>query len=242
MSNVLKHWALFLDLDGTLVDIAASPDEIVVPRELPALLDRLRTGLSGALAILSGRTVQEIDGFLWPLKTAAAGVHGAEMRMVPGGQVTSTAEPLGQGILDRVREIGSIDANLVIEPKLYSVAVHYRNAEHVRAEIQAALQDVVHAGPDHLILCPGRMVIEVVPRQVSKGKALATIMEEPHFRGRTPVMIGDDYSDESAFDIAKRLGGSYQRVAAEHFGRTAEFENPAHVRAWLSSLCEFAGS
>ena len=86
------------------------------------------------------------------------------------------------------------------------------------------------------------MVIEVVPRQVSKGKALATTMEEPHFRGRTPVMIGDDYSDESAFDMAKRLGGSYQRVAGEHFGRTAEFENPAHVRAWLSSLCEFAGS
>lgn len=242
MSNVLKHWALFLDLDGTLVDIAASPDEIVVPRDLPALLNRLSFGLSGALAILSGRSIREIDGFLWPFTPVAAGVHGAEMRTILPAEVRSAVEPLNEVILRRVMKIGDLDAGIVIEPKRYSVAVHYRNAEHARTEIEAALRNILNDGPDHLILCAGRRVIEVVPREISKGKALASIMEAPLFRGRTPVMIGDDYSDESAFEMAKRLGGSYKRVAGEHFGQTAEFENPAQVRAWLLSLCELVGA
>lgn len=239
MSNVLKHWALFLDLDGTLIDIAASPDEIVVPRELPLTLDRLTVGLSGALAIISGRTVREIDNYLRPLRPVAAGVHGAEMRTIPCGQVKSAVEPLDVTILHRVMKIGSIDAGITIEPKRYSVAVHYRNAEHARMEIKAALRSILDGSPDHLILCPGRKVFEIVPRQISKGMALASFMEEPLFRGRTPVMIGDDLSDVSAFDMAVRLGGVCQRVAGEHFGyREAQFESPAHVRAWLLSLCE----
>lgn len=243
MSNVLKHWALFLDLDGTLVDIAASPEVVVVPRDLAPLLTRLSFGLSGALAIISGRTIREIDGFLWPLKPVAAGVHGAEMRTIPSGQVKSIAEPLDEGILRRVMEIGALDANIVVEPKRYSVAVHYRNAEHARTEIVSALRGILDGGPDHLILCHGRKVIEVVPRQVSKGMALALLMEEPLFWGRSPVMIGDDYSDQSAFEVAKRLGGSGHKVAGEHFGhREAEFESPAHVRAWLLSLCELVGT
>jgi trehalose 6-phosphate phosphatase len=243
MSNVLKHWALFLDFDGTLVDIAASPNEILVPRELSPILDRLTLGLSGALAIISGRPVREIDNYLRPLRPVAAGVHGAERRTIPRGEVRSTVEPLDDAILSRVKGVGSIDAGIVIEPKQYSVAVHYRNAQHVRLKIEAALRSILDGGPDHLILCPGRKAIEVVPRQVSKGMALASLMEEPLFRGRTPVMIGDDYSDESAFDMAKRLGGSYQRVAGEYFGqREAEFESPAHLRAWLNSLCEHVGA
>lgn len=243
MSIVLKHWALFLDLDGTLVDVAPSPDAIVVPRELPLILERLTVGLSGALAIISGRTVREIDQYLRPLRPAAAGVHGTELRTVPLGQARNTVEALDKGVLHRVMAIKSIDDRIVIEPKHYSVAVHYRNAEHLRLEIEAALRSTLADGPDHHILCHGRRVIEVVPRQVSKGTALAALMKEPLFRGRTPVMIGDDYSDESAFEMAVRLGGVCQRVAGEHFEqREAEFEDPAHLRSWLLSLSEQVGA
>lgn len=239
MSNVLNQWALFLDLDGTLVDIAASPDEIVVPRELPLILDRLTVGLSGALAIISGRTVREIDNYLEPLRPVAAGVHGAEIRTVPFGEVKSTVEPLDESILRRVKKIGGMDAGIIVEPKRFSVAVHYRNAEHARMEIEAALRSLLGGGPDHLVLCPGRKLFEIVPCRISKGNALAALMEEPLFRGRTPVMIGDDVSDESAFDMAVRLRGIGQRVAGEHFERSdAEFDSPSHVRAWLHSLCE----
>lgn len=242
MSNVLKHWALFLDLDGTLIDIAASPDEIVVPRELPLTLDRLTVGLSGALAIISGRTVREIDNYLRPLRPVAAGVHGAERRTIPRGEVRSTVEPLDDAILSRVKRIEDRTRGIVVECKQYSVAIHYRNAEQARGEIEAALQNILEEGPDHLILCPGRKVIEIVHRQISKGMALASLMEEPPFRGRIPIMIGDDVSDESAFEEAVRLGGIRLRVAGEHNGHgDAEFESPVHVRAWLMSLSQRAG-
>lgn len=239
MSKILKNCALFLDLDGTLVDIAASPDEIVVPRELPLFLGRLTIGLSGALAIVSGRTIREIDRFLHPLRPVAAGVHGAELRAFPCGEETSTVEPLDGSVLKRVMMLRSIDDRIIIEPKRFSVAVHYRNAEHLRWKIEELLRKALAHSQGNLILCHGRKVIEVVPRQISKGAALASLMELPVFRGRIPIMIGDDRSDESAFDTAARLGGVCRRVAGEHFGpHTAEFANPAHVRAWLGSLCE----
>lgn len=242
MSDVLKSWALFLDLDGTLVDIASAPGRIVVPRELPLLLARLSVGLGGALAVISGRTLREIDVMLAPLKPVAAGVHGAERRTVPCGEVKSLATPLDPDIVERVKMIGLLDPGIVIESKLYSIAVHYRLAESARGRIEAALKEIVEESPDHLILSPGRKVIEVVPNQISKGSALADLMQEPQFRHRTPVMIGDDYSDQSAFDVALALGGIRQRVAGEHFsGDEAEFKSPAHVRAWLASLCQLAG-
>lgn len=241
MSKVLKDRALFLDLDGTLVDIAATPDGICVPGGLAVTLDRLTAGLSGALAIISGRAVWEIDSYLRPLKPVAAGIHGAELRTIPCGQVSATVEPLEESILHRVMKVGALDAKIIIEPKRYSVAVHYRNAEHTRREIETALQCILEGSGDHLILSHGRKVFEIVPRQISKGMALAALMEQPAFRGRIPVMVGDDVSDLSAFDMAVRLGGAFQRVAGEHFAHgEAEFESPAHVRAWLLSLSEQA--
>jgi trehalose 6-phosphate phosphatase len=231
--------AIFLDFDGTLIDIADTPHGVVVPTELVPLLTRLFVGLDGAIAIITGRTVSDVDRFLAPLRLVVAGVHGAELRTLADGEVHPAAEALEPSIIDAVRELAGIARGVVIEPKVYSIAVHYRRAKMVGAHIEAALGRIVEHGPGHLILSPGRKVIEVVPRHISKGAALEALLRLPKFRGRRPVMIGDDVSDQSAFAAAVRLGGLGLRVAGEHFTTEAsDFDSPAHVRAWLSALAE----
>jgi trehalose 6-phosphate phosphatase len=239
MREFSNNCAIFLDLDGTLIDIADTPDGVIVPAELVPLLTRLFNGLDGAIAIITGRPVSDIDRFLAPLRLAVAGVHGAELRSLPDGEVQLTAEPLDPAIIDAVHELGQIGQGVLIEPKVYSIAVHYRRAPMLGLRVEAALRRIVEGRPGHLILCPGRRVIEVVPKHVSKGAALAKLLQLPQFSGRQPVMIGDDVSDESAFEAAIRLGGLALRVTGEHFRTQAsDFNGPAHVRAWLAALVE----
>jgi trehalose 6-phosphate phosphatase len=110
-------------------------------------------------------------------------------------------------------------------------------APAARLQIAVALQEILDNGPDHLILCKGRAVFEVVPKHISKGGAIDALLQLPAFRGRRPIMIGDDISDLSAFESTVRHGGLALRVAGEHFPRdAAEFDGPAHVRTWLSDL------
>jgi trehalose 6-phosphate phosphatase len=126
---------------------------------------------------------------------------------------------------------------VVIESKPASIALHYRLAPDAEARIETALRRILEDGPDHLILCRGRKVFEIVPAHVSKGAALETLMALPDFRGRRPVMVGDDISDETAFVAVEQLGGCGLKVAGEHFSRAeAFFSGPADVRAWLATL------
>ena len=232
-----QNCALFLDLDGTLIDIGSTPDGVIVPGDLVPLLSRLSAGLHGALAIVTGRPVSDIDRFLTPLKLVVAGVHGAELRAAADGEVQLTAKPLEQSLVDAVSRLGRIAPGVVIEPKGSSIAVHYRLAPKSGPQIETALQSILQSGPPHLIVCKGRKVFEVVPRQVSKGAALETILALPTFHGRRPVMIGDDVSDQSALDAAIRLNGVALRVSGEHFcPEVSDFDSPAHVRTWLSAL------
>lgn len=231
--------ALFLDLDGTLIDIAATPDGVVVPNKLVPLLARLSVGLDGAFAIITGRPVSEIDRFLAPHKLAVAGLHGAELRNVVDGEVDSAAQPLEPALIEAVQGLSHIDPGVVVEPKGCSIAIHYRMAPAARPRIEAALQRILDSGPDHLILCRGRKVLEIVPKHISKGSALEALLRHGRFRARRPIMIGDDVSDQSAFEAAVRLGGVGLRVAGEHFRREeADFDGPAHVRTWLSALAQ----
>jgi trehalose 6-phosphate phosphatase len=233
------NYALFLDLDGTIIDIAATPDGVSVPPELVPLLARLYSGLRGALGIITGRSVADTNRLLVPLKLIVAGVHGAELCTVPNGEVRLAAGPLDPLVIDAVHKLSNIAAGVVVEPKVYSIAVHYRMAPTAGPQIEAALRRILEDSPDHLILSPGRRVIEVVPKHVSKGAALEALLSLAAFRGRRPIMVGDDVPDESAFTAAVRHGGVGLRVEGEHFrGEAADFEGPAHVRTWLAATAE----
>jgi trehalose 6-phosphate phosphatase len=232
-----RNFALFLDLDGTLIDVAAAPDRVTVPMELVPLLARLAASLDGAVAIVTGRPISDVDRFLAPQRFVAAGVHGAELRLAPDQEIQSRAEPLDPALIAAVAQLVQLDPGVIVELKQFSIAVHYRMAPAARLRIAAALQDILDNGPDHLILCKGRAVFEVVPRHISKGGAIDTLIQLPVFHGRRPIMIGDDISDLSAFESTVRHGGLALRVAGEHFPRdTAEFDGPDHVRAWLFDL------
>ena len=230
--------ALFLDLDGTLIDIALTPQGVVIPDGLAQLLDDLTRRLGGALAIITGRPIRDVDRFLAPLAPVAAGVHGAEIRRMAHGEIDLTAAPIDPAVVAAVRELAETETGVVVETKHSSVAIHYRLAPQAEPRIEAALRRILDDGPDHLILCHGRRVLEIVPKYVSKGSALETLLELPAFRGRQPVMIGDDISDQSAFAAAVRLGGRGLKVAGEHFARSeAFFSGPAEVRGWLAAVC-----
>lgn len=232
----LNSDALFLDLDGTLIEIAATPDSVIVPDGLVKILSDLERGLGGAFAIVTGRPISDVDRFLAPFAPAAAGIHGAELRSQCDGHIEATAPPIDRSIVDAVHRLANSEPSVIVEEKRASIAVHHRLAPAAGPRLQAALERILEQGPDHLILCPGRKVLEVVPRQVSKGTALEHILSLPRFRGRRPIMIGDDRSDETAFAAAVRLGGCGLKVAGENFSiEAADFANPAEVRAWLAA-------
>lgn len=231
--------ALFLDLDGTLIDIAATPDSVIVPEGLANLLDRLGQRLGGALAILTGRPVADIDRLLAPLAPVAAGVHGAELRSVAHGEIVCRTAPIDVDFLRAVQRVVDRHAGTMIETKRASVAVHYRQVPSLAPLLEAELTRILEDGPDHLILARSRQVLEVVQRDITKGAALEAIMELPTFAGRRPVMIGDDLPDLSALEAAIRLGGRGLKVAGEQFSLAeADFAGPADVRTWLEALAE----
>jgi trehalose 6-phosphate phosphatase len=229
--------ALYLDLDGTLIDIAAMPDGVVVPADLVQLIHGLSRVLDGALAIVTGRPIVDVDRFLAPLTPIAAGVHGAEMRTTVDGDVHLVAEPIEAVVVEAVREIARAEPGVIVELKRASIAVHYRLAPDVGPRIEMALRRVLSESHDHLILCSGRKVLEIMPRYISKGAALEQLADLPAFRGKKPIMIGDDASDETAFDAAARLGGRGLKVAGGRYhAEEATFAGPAEVRAWLSAF------
>jgi trehalose 6-phosphate phosphatase len=164
--------------------------------------------------------------------------RGAQLRTEMNGEVLLTVGPMHPAVVSAVGRLSDLAPGVIIETKVYSSAVHYRLAPSVEPQIEAALQVIVAGSPDHYILCPGRCVIEVVPGHVSKGAAVDTLMAFPAFKGRRPIMVGDDVPDETALAAAVRHGGLGLRVAGEHFRGRADFDGPASVRAWLASMAD----
>lgn len=232
-----RNTALFLDFDGTLIDVAASPEGVQVPHGLPALLEGLREALGGALAILTGRAIADVDRLLAPGVFVAAGVHGAEYRTSHAEIVRPAALPLDADLARRLTELEARHPGVRVEDKGATAAVHWREVPHAAEAVKADLADILGDGPDHLELRHGRRVFEIVPRHVSKGAALEILSGLPDFAGRRPIMIGDDFTDESAFLAAERAGGVGFRVAGETFPtEVADFASPRLVREWLSVL------
>lgn len=234
--------ALFLDVDGTLLDIAPTPSEVVVPAGLPELLMRVTKGLGGALAILTGRQLAEIDALLAPAKLVGGGVHGAELRTTPGGPIARVATALPDALVKELTALAERLPGIMAESKGPGFAVHYRQAPDLKPVVEAEIRAMLAQYPDDLVLCPGRKLFEVIPEGLSKGSALETLAALPAFLGRMPVMIGDDAGDGPALAAAEKLGGVGLRVAGGHFGHTnVDLQGPEGVAAWLKELAKRIG-
>lgn len=229
--------ALFLDVDGTLLDLAATPKSVRVPEGLVGILQRLFLAFDGAVAIITGRLISEIDLLLSPLKLTASGVHGAEMRRAPDREIERITAQLPSDLIKSMRKLANDIPGVIAEPKGAGLAVHYRLAPAAERDIHAALELSLekHAGAFELL--PGKRLFEIIPAGLSKGTALAALAALPAFRGRTPVMIGDDIGDEAAFAQAEDMQGFALRVAGEYYGaEVSDFTGPRSVVAWLDNL------
>jgi trehalose 6-phosphate phosphatase len=233
------EWALFLDIDGTLLGMAPTPDAVTVPIELPGLLRALADGLNGALAIVTGRRIVEADRLLAPVKLVASGVHGTELRYTPDAPVKMLAKPVPPDVIAMMRSVSQIAEGILVEQKGSGAAVHYRNAPLAQRAIESEVARIIGLCSYDLVLRRGRKVLEAVPRGFSKGHALIDLMGRPPFQGRRPLMIGDDVGDETALRAAEAANGMGFKVAGEHFAADeADFGGVKEVRTWLALLVE----
>lgn len=225
--EIQADWALFLDLDGTLLDIAPKPDLVSVPHGLPAALDALSGQLGGALAVVSGRALSVIDTLLAPYHAAAGAEHGAVVRL-PDGGLDEIRTPIVPRIwLHRLEVAAERIDGLVIERKPRSVVVHFRLAPECEGEARDLVDSLPGLEEEGFSVLPAHMAFEVKPRGASKRRPVALLMEAPPFAGRRPVFVGDDLTDEDGIAMASSLGGFGLRVADDFAG------SPANVRDWL---------
>jgi trehalose 6-phosphate phosphatase len=229
-------FAIFSDFDGTLVNIAERPEDVVVPRHLRSDIRAVRTLLGGAFAIVTGRTLAEVDRFLGK-GLEASGLHGIEFTFAPSPGQAPVGEEAPKPLVAGIVRIVTSDPGLRLENKGPILAVHYRQAPAAHGRLRAGILDLIETlRLDHQIK-EGRAVIEVMPRGRSKGTALLEFMRRTPYAGRTPIMIGDDRADEDAFAVAREAGGFGLRVAGEHFNRGDEpFAHAGEVRAWVAAL------
>jgi trehalose 6-phosphate phosphatase len=234
-----QRTALFLDVDGTMLDIAATPESVVVPDGLAETIGRLERALGGALAIVTGRTLADLDRLFFPLRTRAAGVHGAEMRFDPAC-ATREAPAVARLSAELWREFVTAAGafpGVLIEDKLYSFTVHYRAAPECAPALRATLLRLVAAHEDiDLQVLDARCAFELKPRSFDKGEAVRRFLAQPPFLGRRPIFVGDDVSDEYGFRfVAGHLGVALAVGEAREAAHDV-FANPASVRLWLERL------
>lgn len=232
-----RRIALFLDMDGTLLDLAETPENVIVPKGLVSLLGQLAEGLGGALAIVTGRKIEEIDQILAPLRLPASGVHGSELRVSSSAPVQQMSPDLAEDVVQSLRALAGRAPGAFAEPKGTGLAIHYRLAPQAEPEIAEALRCFHEQNAEMFDIWPGRKVFEVIPKGFSKGTAISALSALTPFKGRVPIMIGDDVGDEPAFAAAERLKGYALRVAGENFKtKHSEFANPGSVLTWLDAL------
>ncbi|WP_126172487.1 trehalose-phosphatase [Altericroceibacterium xinjiangense] len=224
--------ALFLDFDGTLVDLAATPDGIQIPEQLSDRLGRLRDTLGGRLALVSGRAVTDLERHLGPLTIARAGSHGAARMRADGSRIGEDAQALPPAVNAELAHFAQ-SAGFDLESKDHGAALHYRRDPSLE---QRGL-DFVHdlADRHELAVKRGKFVIELVHRGADKAGAVRAFMAEPPFAGATPVFIGDDVTDEDGFAAAEALGG-FGIVVGDRTPTRARYrlDSPQAVHDWLA--------
>jgi trehalose 6-phosphate phosphatase len=237
MPPVSGNTALFLDIDGTLLDLARTPDRVKVPRDLLRALERLSQELSGAFAFVSGRSLESIDKLFAPFKPAAIGAHGGEIRGADGVVARKPALP------DAVREIftglaGNIPG-LLLEDKRCALALHYRLAPEARPVLTSAMEKHARLFESEKVhVLHGKAVIEVRPLGVDKGTAVLALARQKPFAGRAVLFGGDDITDLDVFRILPGLGGRGFSVGRHFPGAEHVFESPRAVRQWLTRAAE----
>ena len=231
-SDLLYHsTALFLDFDGTLVDIAEQPHDVAVPNGLIDTLTLLNDYLGAAVAVISGRPISQIDDFLRPLRLPTAGVHGAERRD-SSGKLTLLPSPVLDLVEQAARKLASQHSGLLVESKRGSLALHYRQAPELEDVCLSAMRGAVENSPG-VTLLQGKMVVEAKPSGATKGGAIEAFLREPPFAGRTPLFVGDDITDEVGFASVQRLGGLGVKVGEGPTVAWQRIATPASFRQEL---------
>jgi trehalose 6-phosphate phosphatase len=226
--------ALFLDFDGTLVELAETPDSIRVPEGLAPLLERLRQRLEGRLAIVSGRSLADLERHLPASGIAFSGSHGLELRLADGARLPLSA-PIGlDDVNDKVRRFAGEVPGLIAEEKPAGIALHFRRAPETAERARRFMDNL--AARHGFSVQRGSMVIELRPLGATKGDALRAFMTEPRFAGARPWFVGDDLTDEHGFEAAADLGGAGilvgpPRETAARF----RLSSAAAVRDWLGA-------
>jgi trehalose 6-phosphate phosphatase len=233
----LAATALFLDVDGTLLDIALTPEAVVIPADLPGLLGRLSSACGGAFALVTGREIAVVDRFFAPHRYAVGGIHGSELRLADGSRADTPPHPDLPRITGALESLADGRAGLLVEKKGRAVAIHYRLAPELGPEVESFVRSVA-GGSDGLEIQPGKMVVEIRPARADKGVAIDRFMEDAPFAGRLPLFIGDDWTDESAFAAVNRAGGRSIRVGEDERPTQARerLKNPSAVLDWLRQV------
>lgn len=237
VAPAVPQLAIFTDFDGTLVELAETPDAVEVADTLTDQLQRAVQELDSAFAVLTGREISDIDRFLAPLHLPIAGAHGTQRRRADGFvETVDPASVLGaEQIAHVVQALVIAHPNLLLETKEGAVALHYRQAPELEGAVRVAMEEAIHSVPD-FELVPGKMVLEARPRGVSKGEALRAFMREEPFLGRTPIFIGDDTTDEDAFVAAQDLGGVGIKLGDGETAARMRIPNVAAVHALIRGL------
>jgi len=236
----LDRHALLLDIDGTLLDLAPRPHDVRVPSKLVRTLQGLLRRTSGALALVSGRSLNDIDFVFTPSRFPAVGGHGAEMRLSLDSEAVAVhAPPMDAHLRRRFAAIADLSPGILLEDKIYSIALHYRMApqfERVIYEAVSAIRSDLPEAPIEVL--PGKSVCEIKHSGFTKATGVMELMKHDPFSGRYPIFIGDDVTDESVFAIMPSLKGLAFSVGRRAVGVDGCFNEPRDVRAWLARLLE----
>jgi trehalose 6-phosphate phosphatase len=236
----LSETAVLLDIDGTLLDLAPTPREVWVPPGLSKTLNRLLQRTGGALALVSGRSLNDIDLIFAPDQYPAVGGHGSEMRLDPDSEAMGAhAPPMDKELKRRLAAIAKLSPGILLEDKGYSLALHYRLAPHAEKAIYAAVSLIRADLPNAPIeVLPGKCVCEIKHSGFTKASGVRELMTHEPFKGRRPFFIGDDVTDESVFAIMPDFDGLAFSVGRRARGVAGHFDAPSDVREFLAHLLD----
>ncbi len=236
----LSETAVLLDIDGTLLDLAPTPREVWVPPGLSKTLNRLLQRTGGALALVSGRSLNDIDLIFAPDQYPAVGGHGAEMRLDPNSEaVAAHAPPMDKELKRRLAAIAKLSPGILLEDKGYSLALHYRLAPHAEKAIYEAVSLIRADLPNAPIeVLPGKCVCEIKHSGFTKASGVRELMTHEPFKGRRPFFIGDDVTDELVFAIMPDFDGLAFSVGRRARGVAGHFDAPSDVREFLAHLLD----